>query len=147
MQQALARAEERLAHFNDSVTGPIYLERLAADRPAHPLLLLYRLCLGLAILGLIAGLVVLALPLMPRSDVLVAVAEFEGRIAMPLPVVITGLALCSGALGFATRQLAVMRGEQSPLLPAERKVFQELSSEVQRLKSAKNLEDNKYVTY
>jgi len=146
VQQALKHAEERLAHFHNSVTGPILLERLSAERPAHPLLLTYKFALLLAAVGLTVSLLILALPLV-STDLLAVVARFEGRIAMPLPLVLTGLALCCGGLGAGMRQLAIMRAEQSPLLPEERKVFQEISSEVQRLKSAKSLEDNKYVTY
>ena len=141
VQQDLERAEEKLERFKTNVTPQLLLDRLKEEAPAHPLLLAYLFTIGLMSAGIALALVVLALPLFP-SDLLTAVALFEARISMPLPVVLVSLALCCGALGAGLRQLAMMRAEKSPLLPEERKVFLDLSNEVNRLKSAKKLEDN-----
>jgi hypothetical protein len=138
---ALTHAEDRLERFKSNVKPQTLLERLKTESPAHPVLLAYTFTLGLMSAGIALALVVLALPLFP-SNLLTTVALFEARISMPLPVVLVALSLCCGALGAGLRQLAMLRAEQSPLLPEELTLFQDLSNEVNRLRSAKKLEDN-----
>ena len=144
--KALEAARRKLDAFEDSITADILLERLSAESPAHPLLLTYKFFLGLLSAGIVLAITCLALPFFP-GDLVVRVAELEDRIEMPVPLVLTVLPFCFGFVGAGIRQLAVIRAERSPMLPAERKVHQQLNSEVQRLQSAKSLEDNKYVSY
>jgi len=143
---ALVAAKKELQEFEDSITPDVLLERLNTEFPAHPLLLIYKFCLGLLSVGIVLALTVLALPLFP-GNLLIMVAELEDRIELPIPLVLTVLAFCFGFFGAGVRQLAVIRAERSPMRPAERKTFQRLSNEVHRLQSAKSLEDNKYVSY
>lgn len=144
--KALLDAQLELQRFEDGITADTLLERLSEENPAHPLLLAYKFFLGLLSAGIFLALTVLALPLFP-GDLVVMVAEFEDRIEMPVPLVLTVLAFCFGGLGAGVRQLAVVRAEKSPMRAGERKVFQRLSSEVHRLQSAKSLEDHKFVSY
>ncbi len=146
--RALEEAQAKLQTFEDGITADVLLARLGAESPAHPLLLTYKFLLGLLSAGIVLTLTVLALPLLPgMGDLVAAVATLEQRIQLPVPLVLTVLAFCFGGLGAGVRQLAIARADGSPMLPAERKTFQRLSSEVHRLQSAKSLEDNKYVSY
>ena len=133
----LFSAQGALDEFNGSVSRTDLIARVQSARPLHPALMVARAASTAAGLTLIATLIwtgMVASGTLPTA--LVAFAEPAG---VPAPLIGLALALCCGAIMACARELAVMAGEHSPMLPNEAKVHQRLVSDVLRLKAMRTV--------
>lgn len=134
----LTKAKDALRSFEDRVDYRRLLLRLRTSSPAHPVLLLRYLFGGLALICLMAGLLVLAVPFL-SPDVARTLAKFESVIpyvpdGVPaLPAVLGVLAACM-IVGWAMLTGAALAiGREAQMLPWEQKQHQQLVNEVTRL--------------
>ncbi len=134
----LERARQSLRSFEDGVDYQRLLMRLRTASPLHPVLLFRSLFGFLALLCMIAGVVIMLVPLL-NTDLARLLVRFESVIpyvpdGVPaLPAVfgllatcmVVGWAMCTGA--------ALAFGREAQMLPWEQRQHQQLVNEVTRL--------------
>ena len=148
VERQLAAARKALKGFEDGGSSSRMLERLRAESPGHPILLMRGATLFFA--GMLAGLAVLIIAATVASeDIARALAPVERAIPVPpflpanlgMPILLLSLASLMGAAWFLATQAAVGMGRDAALLPAEQKQHQQLLNEVTRLTTQRAVMD------
>jgi len=138
LTDSIRLADLDLAQFEDTVTDADAIARLVAESPSHPLVLGYWGLRGMAGLMGIATCAALAVPRL--SDfALEVLAAFPVSAFLPVATLAAAFAFAIAAV--ALRQVAVVRGHRSPLLPREQKHHLRLVHNKHQLIAARKVRD------
>ncbi|HHO52995.1 MAG TPA: hypothetical protein ENK18_19490 [Deltaproteobacteria bacterium] len=138
IEEQLAIARESLRSFERGAGYSRLLQRLRTASPAHPVLLARFFCMALAVLCVLAGLVVLALPFVSK-DLARQLVMFESVVSFvpyevpAIPAVFAMLAIVMAVAWFLFTILALASGRDARMLPWEQREHQKLVNDVTRL--------------
>lgn len=135
----LVAAARRLAALQKGVPTQRFLQRLAAEMPAHPFLLAFRIgTTGAAVTAVLAAVALVAPALHP--EVAMTIGRLDLAAGMPMPAVFALLSVLCAGMAVVGRQLAVSRGRLSPLLHPEQRAHRKLAAEWMRAEARRRLE-------